>query len=238
MAQQNFFIKTLHSLKVVEAIVEIGKGMNLSTEQLRLAQVIALLHDIGRFEQYQLYQTFSDHNSINHGQLGVSVLHKHGFLKNYSDYLQELICFAVGNHNAKELPEHPDQNFMLFAKLLRDADKLDIFRVVAEYYNEIKCGNDNKTVGLDLPNTEEISPKILKDFLEGRLVDMADLKSINDFKLLQLGWLFDINFPSTFKLIKKRKYIEMIISTLPNDGNIDKIREHASNYMANKSSIS
>jgi hypothetical protein len=44
---------------------------------------------------------------------------------------------------------------------------------------------------------------------------MKDLKTLNDFKLLQISWVFDINFIPSFRAIEKNNFIDMIEETLP-----------------------
>ena len=50
-------------------------------------------------------------------------------------------------------------------------------------------------------------------------------------KLLQLGWIFDINFTRTFLYIQQRQIIEKIITTLPDTEDIRKIQNHLNEYL-------
>lgn len=54
----------------------IAKGMKLTQEEIDIATLIGLLHDIARFEQYTKYHTFKDAESIDHGDLGAEILKK------------------------------------------------------------------------------------------------------------------------------------------------------------------
>jgi len=58
-----------------------------------------------------------------------------------------------------------------------------------------------------------------------RTVNIKHVKNLNDFKLLQTGWIFDINFKPTFDYIKKRRYLEMIREVLPKSKEIKEIFE-------------
>ncbi|MDY5618809.1 HD domain-containing protein [Faecalicatena sp.] len=51
-------LKIVHTYGVVEQSKEIARRMHLSDEDSRLAQLIALLHDIGRFEQLKQFDSF------------------------------------------------------------------------------------------------------------------------------------------------------------------------------------
>ena len=59
-------LKEEHTFRVCNEIKNLCISINLSAEETRLAETIALLHDLGRFEQYKKYGTFSDFNSENH----------------------------------------------------------------------------------------------------------------------------------------------------------------------------
>ena len=54
---------------------------------------------------------------------------------------------------------------------------------------------------------------------------MKYLRNLNDFKMLQAGWVFDINFQPTLDCIKKRRYIELIREVLPESRKIDEVFE-------------
>ncbi|MBF0532250.1 MAG: HD domain-containing protein [Candidatus Omnitrophica bacterium] len=232
--QQNFYLKKLHSLKVCEANARIGKALGLAAPELRLAQTIGLFHDIGRFDQYRNYRTFMDSRSINHGELGVRVLQQSEILKHLSSATRAIIYYAVGHHNAKVLPQPASPAELLFGRLVRDADKLDIFRVVTGYYAELKKGNTDKAVALDLPDEAVISDKIYQAILREQIADMKDLRTLNDFKIMQIGWIFDINFPPSFQLIKDGQYLEKIAATLPDIPQTQAIYAKASQYLCSK----
>jgi hypothetical protein len=103
---------------------------------------------------------------------------------------------------------------LFFTKLLRDADKLDIWRVVTDYYQN--AGQDrNNAIELGLRNTPDIADEVYEDLLAEKIVRVGAIKTLNDFKLLQMGWVYDLNFPRTFELVQERGYLEMILSSLP-----------------------
>ena len=71
-------LKVAHILRVSELSKKIATSLNLSEEDIKLAELIGLLHDIGRFEQVRKYNTFIDKISINHGEYGVKILFEWG----------------------------------------------------------------------------------------------------------------------------------------------------------------
>lgn len=228
--QQNIALKEEHTELVCREILDIGEKLGLRDEDLRLAEVIALFHDIGRFEQYADFRTFVDRQSVNHAEHGVKILRENGILDNLDESARELILCAILYHNRVALPQKETKECLFFTSLLRDADKLDIWRVVTDYYRQ-KDGKRNGAIELGLPDTPGISDDVYRDLMEGSVVDFTHLRNLNDFKLLQVGWIYDINFAPTFQSIQKRGYMKMIRDVLPASEKTGKIFSLVLSYL-------
>ena len=214
MVQQNMMLKAEHTRRVCEVILIIGGSLDLSSEDLSIAEICALLHDIGRFEQYKQYRTFLDHKSKDHAALGADVIQNLHVLDSIEPETAEVIVRTVKFHNHLVLPENQTLRGLLFLKLLRDADKVDIWRVVTEYYH--RSGNQrNRSIELDLPDEPQVSDAVYDALMNETLVQMADLKTLTDLKLLQMGWVYDLNFPMTFRIVQKKRVLESIRDALP-----------------------
>lgn len=123
----NLSYKKEHSLRVRDHMQTLGRDLKLDGNQMFLAEVIGLFHDVGRFEQYVKYHTFKDHQSEDHAKLGLSILDREQiFSGRLSDLEREFILTAIGNHNQRVIQENVEGDNLLFCKLIRDADKLDI----------------------------------------------------------------------------------------------------------------
>lgn len=231
--QQNIALKEDHTRGVVKEILDIGKALELNSNELHLAEIIALLHDIGRFEQYARYKTFMDRKSEDHAKLGIKILKKYGVLNEFDESIKSIILRTIMYHNHAALPQKETEPCLFFTKLLRDADKLDIWRVVTDYYHQ-KNGRRNGALELDLPDTPGFSDEVYQDLMNERIVDIKHVKNLNDFKLLQMGWVFDINFDPTLHYIKSRRYLEMIRDVLPESEKIQKIFENLSKIVEEK----
>lgn len=229
LQQRNFLLKEEHTLRVCKEIVSIGREIDGAAGELVLAETIALLHDIGRFEQYARHGTFFDIRSENHAELGLMIIAREALLSGFEAEVQQIIIESIRHHNRAALPQQGQAEWLLYARLLRDADKLDIWRVVTEYY-ERAHQERNEAIELDLPDTAEISEQVLADLKRRSIVQVQHLQTLNDFKLLQMGWVYDINFTPTCRRILERGYLEKIIGVLPTDFRIDEIyalmREH------------
>jgi len=229
--QTNIDLKREHTLRVCRASREIGLDLNLSQNDLRLAEIAALFHDIGRFEQFTRHRTFSDKISFNHAAFGVGVLIKNDVLSRLGIFEQELMIKSISRHNMLELPDEDDETVRLHQRLLRDADKLDIWWVVTDYYRERAAGKINPGLELNQPDTPGISPAVFERIMNGETVLFADLNNLNDFKLLQVGWVFDVNFAPTLRLLKERCYLDMIRSYLPDNEEVNELFACVGNYI-------
>ena len=228
--QENIRLKEEHTLRVCKEILQLGKALNLNEDALRLAETVALFHDIGRFEQFTIYGTFNDGVSENHATLGLKVLKATNILCRLTKTEQTIVYNAVKYHNVRKIPGNADKISELHSKLIRDADKLDIWHVVTNYNTE-RHRHRNPALELELPDTPGYSLCFIDDILNNRVSNSHDLKTFNDMKLLQLGWIFDINFTPTFFYIRERRIIEKIITALPDTEDIRKIQTHLNDYL-------
>ncbi len=103
---------------------------------------------------------------------------------------QKIILTSTKNHNKRVLPEDLDDEILLTTRAVRDADKLDIMRVLL---NEYAKGKLDKTVILHLDESDNISPNVLKHLEKGENPNIADFRTLTDFKLAQLAWIYDLN---------------------------------------------
>ncbi len=233
--QKNFVLKEQHSLNVSANMLSIAQTVLQNKNKVLIAETIGLLHDIGRFSQYAQYRTFRDSDSVNHGRLGAEVIEEKNVLSSLPLDEQELILDAVRFHNAYAIPEGLDPDKKFFLKMIRDADKLDIWRVFAEYYEKDPSERES-AAGLDLPDRPEYSDNVLACLTEKRLSRLSDLKTLNDFGIMQLTWVYDLNFPISFRLAEERSHLDRIISILPQTEKISRAVSTLRLHMNNKAS--
>jgi hypothetical protein len=208
-------LKIEHTARVCDNMRQLGRSLDLTDGQLCLAEAIGLFHDLGRFEQYRRYRTFNDRQSANHACLSIGVLNQTGVLDSLPPAEKDTIIDAIRFHNAPALPATIPSADAVFMRLIRDADKLDIWRVFADYCRHCQRPEPAIVQHLaDLPTWEE---NIVKAIAEKHVARFQDMKSLNDFKLLQLSWVFDLNYPETYRLAKKRADLAVIAGSLPED---------------------
>ncbi|MCC7576241.1 MAG: HD domain-containing protein [Methanomethylovorans sp.] len=227
---QNIKLKEEHTTRVCENSSRIAISEKLDDDNYYLAITIALLHDIGRFEQISRYKTFHDSISEDHALLGVKVLRSEGVLSFLSQEKQNIVFTAIKNHNMPRVPDGFDGKTLLHSKLVRDADKLDIYKVLTDYYL-IKDISPNPVLEHGLPDDEEYSPYLIQDIFNNKIPSIKEVRTCNDMNLARLAWLFDLNFIETFRLVKEKGYIEKLIATLPQNSEINAVHVHLKKYL-------
>ena len=222
-------LKKLHTEKVVEITDILATELQLSPIQQNIAHIIALFHDIGRFYQMQMYHTFNDKKSENHATIGVRVLLKHQLFENMALKTRTAIYTAIMHHNMRHLPKFKDPKIYFLSQLIRDADKLDIYRIVCQEYKEIQTdGTEDakKSSGfaqLWFLIDDSITESILHGFLRHEQIPTGIAQTIADVKVMQLAWIYDFNFPESIGLLKKKGYLDQILDSMPDNGQKIKI---------------
>jgi len=234
--QKNISLKEEHTFRVCQDMGKITEGLLLDDNRKMLAEAVALFHDIGRFPQYAKYKTFRDSVSVNHGLLGAQTIGDKGVLRNLSEEEQEIIIQAVTFHNAFSVPKK-EEEIVFFIQLIRDADKLDIWRVFLEYYEGSEESRAS-AVGLGLPDLPGYSKDVLSRIYHKKIIALSDIRSLNDFKLLQLSWIFDLNFQPSFAVLAQRDHIRRIAGCLPETEEMKRAAAFLTEYVRMKTSSS
>lgn len=228
-----YAVKEEHTRKVCENILLVAESLGLDEGRSAVAETVALFHDVGRFPQYRQYKTFRDSLSVNHAALSAKVLLEENVLAELPEEERKVIAGAVTLHNVLALPEGLDDETALFTRLIRDADKLDIWRVFGEYY---RMPEDERSavIGLALPETPGYSAEILACLRRGEMVRHDMVHTQNDFKLLQLSWVYDLHFSRSFRIMSERGYIDGIAAALPRTGEVKSAVAGVKEYVEEK----
>ena len=208
--QQGIELKEKHTGYVTANSKELAEHLNLPRHDVQLAEIIGLFHDVGRFRQYSIYKTFNDADSEDHAHLSVKVLDELPFMQKLTERDLDIVRFAIENHNKLNIATTDDADKLLFAKMIRDADKLDIYRVLEPFLLNVKAAP--KFVKSSA--SEYVSEDFIDDFVAGRQVDFYRIRTHGDRKLVRLMWVYDINFAWTLKKVVERGYVKKIADSL------------------------
>lgn len=222
-------LKIGHILRVTEKSRKIAENLKLEAEDIDLAELIGLLHDIGRFEQIKIYNTFYDRDSINHGEYGVKILFEDNLIRKFiqDDCYDEIIKKAILNHNKAKIEAGLTDKELLHAKIIRDADKLDI------YYTLLTEKIDNSYGCTDM-SKEKITDEIYREFKENHMINYKNLKTNADMLVAHIAYIFDFYYKYSLNIVKENNYIEEIESkvNLQDEQAIKYLQEI--NFIANK----
>ena len=202
--------KVIHTYNVVKMAEYISKDLGLSEEDKTLAKVIALLHDIGRFDQEKEFGTFrEDQKNIDHASLGVKILFEDNMIREFveEDTYDSIIKTAIANHSKYELDiQGMTEKEVFHSKLIRDADKMDSFRAKTE--DDIyTMANITKE---EIENSF-ITDKIYNDFMSKKTILSKDRKTGIDIWISYIAFIFDINYKSGLKYIKEKNYMNQLV---------------------------
>ena len=236
VVQRNYDLKEFHTDQVCRVINALVDGEGLDDHWRLLAEASALLHDVGRFRQFRDFGTFRDADSLNHAALSVQVVKEEEILKQLPQSEKDRILLAIRLHNVFVAPANLSSDDSTLLKLLRDADKLDIWRVFIEYHRQPEAERAS-AAGLGFPDLPHCTDTVINSILRREMVQLNMLKTLNDFKLLQLSWVFDLNYPTSFKLLMEKEYVWLIAKFLPATTAIRNVIATVTNYVEEHSTM-
>ena len=201
MEDENIYLKYEHTFEVVKISEQIARKLNLNQQEIDLAKTIAYLHDIGRFEQVAKTNTFQD-SVMDHADNGVDLLFNRNLIErfNIDKKYYQVIEKAIRNHNKLEIIDNLEKDEEVFVKLIRDADKVDIYRVRVKYL-------DN--------NFLEVPSQInLDDFFHHKCINLKNRKNKSDSLLCVMAFIYDLNYQETIEVLKDIGYYEKFFNNI------------------------
>ena len=224
MSYKAIKMKYSHSLRVQKLCKEIAEKTGYSANDIKIAEVIGLLHDYGRFPQWTEYKTFNDSVSIDHADNSIEKLFYNGEIMKYWSNFRDFdeIFDGIKYHNKLKVPETLSEHNQNLCKVIRDADKVDIFNIYAtgeHAFNE---------------DSEEISKKVKQDFENHHSINHKDLKNGSDGIIYTLGYIYDLNFNYSFNYLKDNKLIDKIFEKIQDKEKFKPYFEQIKKYIDSK----
>ena len=205
-----FDLKVVHTYHVVDNAKTIATDLNLSEEDINLAELIALLHDIGRFEELNFLKKF-DSVGFDHASYGVKMLFDENLIRDFieDNRYDDIIRVAIDNHSRLAIQDGLDERSLLHSKIIRDADKLDNFRVKKE--EKIEAIFPGKVKNKNDLESSAVSDKVFETVKNNKCVDIHDRTTLLDYWVCVLAFVFDLNFKETYQIVKDNDYINILI---------------------------
>lgn len=200
-------LKITHTYRVMEICGILSEGMGLPEEKRNLAELIGLLHDIGRFEQLRLTNSFDD-SVIPHAKCSLMVLFDQGHLRDFieTEEYDTIIYESIKNHGVFLVDENLKGEELLFTKLIRDADKLDNFHTKL-----IERMETMLDVTMEELEMEEVSDYAYETFMDGRPLLNSKRETHLDMWVSYIGYMFDLNLPQSFAYVREHDYVNRLV---------------------------
>ncbi len=217
-------IKFEHVLMVAELMEELSKKLGLSKEEIFLSKVIGLFHDIGRFEQVKINNNFDD-VKYEHGEAGANYLFKTGNIRKFlnDDKYDDVIYHSIKNHNKFKIEENLDDNSLKYSKMIRDMDKVDIYRVISNKISDQYFDKD------------DLSLNVRKNFLSKKSCLKEDRKTYSDQVVFSIAFIFDFNYKEALEILRDKGYFDKWLSTIKlkegSEEEFNKIKDFVKKYI-------
>ena len=226
-------LKIDHTYRVAGLCQRIAESLGLSEPDVDIAWLLGMLHDIGRFEQIRRFGTFNDAQSVDHAEFGADLLFKEGLIRKFAEgYYEEceiarsgneeaeqiiknnehhnkdtgLLELAIRQHNKYRVKEDLTERQRMFCDILRDADKVDIFKVNADIPMEIIY--DVTTEEL---KSGVISKEVLESFYKRETVLKSVRKSAVDHIVGHISLLFELVYKESYRQAKEQGYVYKLL---------------------------
>ena len=221
--------KYYHSTRVANLMYYLAGDLNLDSEEIRLAYIIGLFHDLGRFREVIRSSKFNN-LTFDHGAYSNKILYNDGLVNelDIKDNEHLILRKAIYYHNKKDLGNDLNNDEQLFAKMIRDADKLDILNM--------------RVSGKRLKFTPKVNEIVLNNFLENETIDLKDIKNSSDSILLYLSFIKDLYFDESYQFAINNQYLDRLINIIDVDLSmnnlfneiIEKVKERGKGYVRKK----
>lgn len=202
-------LKIRHTYRVADHCEEIARSLGMSDEDIEIAWLLGMLHDIGRFEQVKRYGTFYDNQSVDHAEFGADLLFgKDNLIRTYAEdsSCDEVIETAVRQHNKLKISEEVTGKTFIFCNILRDADKIDIFRVNVETPPE-----DIYNVSAEELRNSPVSEEVMCAVREHHVVPRGVPRTPADRIITHIALAFELVYPISVEIAAKEGYLDKLL---------------------------
>ena len=226
-------LKDRHSRHVAAHMGGIARSLRRSEQDVRLAETVGLFHDLGRFPQWRQYGTFNDNKSIDHGELSVETLRATEVLASLPSKDRRVVEIAARYHNKKRIPSRLSERHRLFTEMVRDADKIDIWRQEISHFEKKGLERPILTRLLrgEFPATATFSSKMFDSVMSSEQPNLDEVRTHDDYVLFRLSWIYDINFKTSAKTILERNYVDRLLSRMPPTQDVRMLKAHLTEHL-------
>ena len=198
-------LKSAHTYRVADYCEQIARSIGLTDDEVEFAWLSGMLHDIGRFEQVKRYNTFLDSQSVDHAEFGADLLFgENGFIGDYIDdrSWDPMLEIVIRQHNKYRMDAAISGKTLVFCNILRDADKVDIFRVNVETPME-----EIYNVSSDVLFSSGVSEKVMEQVRERRAINRDIMNSPAEHLIGHIALTFELVYEKSREIAKEQGYL-------------------------------
>ena len=250
-------LKIDHTYRLAGLCQRIAESLGLSEPDVDIAWLLGMLHDIGRFEQIRRFGTFNDAQSVDHAEFGADLLFKEGLIRKFAEgYYEEcelaepenqedeqiiknnehhnkdtgLLEMAIRQHNKYRVKEDLTERQRMFCDILRDADKVDIFKVNADIPMEIIYDVTTEELKNGI-----ITKEVLESFYKKETVLKSVRRSAVDHIVGHISLLFELVYKESYRQAKEQGYVYKLLdfkSDVPEvNAEFDDMRKYVDEFL-------
>lgn len=213
--------KVWHTMRVAGNCERIAASLGMEADLRSFAWLLGLLHDIGRFEQIRRYGTFIDAVSVDHAEFGADLLFREHLIDTFlseglSDEWRALLETAIRLHNKLTLPEHLDEQTRCFCDLIRDADKVDIFRVIIDLPFEARIGSSMNMI----QEADAASDAVMSCVYEHRCVPRGIRKTRFEGRISHCCMAFELVYPESREIVQEQGFLDRLLAEQDEEGHL------------------
>lgn len=198
-------LKIDHTYRVAGLCQRIAESLGLSEPDVDIAWLLGMLHDIGRFEQ---------------------------IIKNNEHHNKDtgLLEMAIRQHNKYRVKEDLTERQRMFCDILRDADKVDIFKVNADIPMEIIYDVTTEELKNGI-----ITKEVLESFYKKETVLKSVRRSAVDHIVGHISLLFELVYKESYRQAKEQGYVYKLLdfkSDVPEvNAEFDDMRKYVDEFL-------
>lgn len=201
VSNPNIVRKIIHSYDVAKICYSIASCLNLEEKDREFCYLMGLFHDLGRFEQWKIYNTYNDKESIDHGELSKAMLEKLDCKKIFSlNADEEYILMESIRYHTKDY-SGDDEYLAKYIRILKNADA---------YSNVFSTASGMQQIFID---GDGYNSEILNDFSNQQKLNKYNYNSKLDRALMLAACLYYVDYDFLRKEIISNNYIDIVYET-------------------------
>jgi hypothetical protein len=223
--------QSMHCRRVRMEMDQLSREVGLTKAGRALAGLLGMIHGLGRFEPATAHVCVDASPSEDPADLAMTILEQEGVLPSLPPPTRCLLSTAISYQRRPAIPaDETDSAVLLYSRLLRDADKLASWQGAIEEYEKAN-GDRNPRLRRGLMESPGCTLQVRTAVVAGRAVDEDDLRNVNDLRLLQLSWVYQVHFQATLEHVRIRQIPERIMGSLRGCGNTQDIASSVQSFL-------